>query len=54
MQLDGPQTAYIRRKARSRPVRLNAVQIANERRFVQGLGYIRADAKPYRSKEVKW
>ncbi|KAF8603395.1 hypothetical protein BDV93DRAFT_508606 [Ceratobasidium sp. AG-I] len=32
MQLDGPQTAYIRRKARSRPVRLNAVQIVNERR----------------------
>ncbi|KAG9087809.1 hypothetical protein FRC06_002353 [Ceratobasidium sp. 370] len=50
-----PQTAYIKRKA---PVQqkqkiTGAARITEEERFVKGLGYVRADAIPCRSKAAK-
>ncbi|KAG8679818.1 hypothetical protein FRC08_016722 [Ceratobasidium sp. 394] len=46
-----PQTAFIKRKNRVQKAKLTgAARIAAEKRFVKGLGYVRADAIPCRSK----
>ncbi|KAG8763611.1 hypothetical protein FRC11_000221 [Ceratobasidium sp. 423] len=49
---NGPRTAYMLKKDRSKS-KSGAARISAERRFVQGLGYIRADATPVRSQAAK-
>ncbi|KAG8740067.1 hypothetical protein FRC10_004787 [Ceratobasidium sp. 414] len=48
-----PQTAYIKRKNPVQQKMTGAARIVAEERFVKGLGYIRADAIPCRSKAAK-
>ncbi|KAJ1303905.1 hypothetical protein OPQ81_008317 [Rhizoctonia solani] len=50
---NGPHIAYILKKDRHSKQKSGASRISAERRYVQGLGYIRADATPVRSRSAK-
>ncbi|KAG9123803.1 hypothetical protein FRC07_013911 [Ceratobasidium sp. 392] len=46
-------TTHIKQKDTRKHKMTGAARISNEKRFVKGLGYIRADATPYRPKSLK-
>ncbi|KAG8686000.1 hypothetical protein FRC11_009695 [Ceratobasidium sp. 423] len=51
---NGPGAAYLLKKGRRFEPKSSAARISAERRFVKGLGYIRADATPVRSQAAKF
>ncbi|KAG8689268.1 hypothetical protein FRC11_003475 [Ceratobasidium sp. 423] len=50
---NGPRNTHTLKKGRFSKPKSGAARISAERRFVEGLGYIRADATPIRSRAAK-
>ncbi|CAE6438733.1 unnamed protein product [Rhizoctonia solani] len=50
---NGLRAAYMLKKSRYLKPKSGGARISAERKFVQGLGYIRADATPIRSRAAK-
>ncbi|KAL5638857.1 hypothetical protein ACGC1H_003272 [Rhizoctonia solani] len=53
VESSGPRTAYMLKKGRRSKHKSGAARISAEKKFVKGLGYIRADATPVRSQAAK-
>ncbi|CAE6501664.1 unnamed protein product [Rhizoctonia solani] len=49
----GPRSAYMLKKGRRSKPKSGAARISAEKKYVKGLGYIRADATPVRSRDAR-